>query len=105
MKILLFGKTAKSAGLQRSLAPLGELIALDADAGNCAAISPILRIDSDDPRRSAGRDRQCRRPYGGGQGEHEPELFRTINALHPQRWRRKPNVERLADPITPRLCV
>ena len=44
MKILLFGKNGQVGWeLQRSLAPLGEVIALDATAGTCAATSPIRK--------------------------------------------------------------
>ena len=50
MKILLFGKNGQVGWeLQRSLAPLGELIALGHDSGDAtakifAATSPMLKV-------------------------------------------------------------
>lgn len=85
MKILLFGKGGQVGWeLQRSLAPLGELIALDADsrqpcgdftrpddvAQSVRAIAPDVIINA--------------AAYTAvDKAESEPELVRTINALTP----------------------
>ena len=85
MKILLLGKNGQLGWeLQRSLAPLGELIALDrhsqdlcGDLGNLAGLAQTV---------------QTLRPYlivnaaahtAVDKAESEPELARTINALAP----------------------
>ena len=85
MKILLFGKGGQVGWeLQRSLAPLGELVALDFD-------SPGLCGDFTQPQGLAETIRQVRPDVivnaaahtAVDRAESEPELARTINALAP----------------------
>jgi dTDP-4-dehydrorhamnose reductase len=85
MKILLFGKGGQVGWeLQRSLAPLGELIALDADSqqpcGDFTRLDDIVqtvRAIAPDVIVNAAA-------YTGvDKAESEPELVRTINALAP----------------------
>lgn len=86
MKILLFGMGGQLGWeLQRSLAPLGELVALDHDsrdlcgdfsnleglAATVAAVRPSIIVNA---AAHTAVDR----------AESEPELVRTINALAPQ---------------------
>jgi dTDP-4-dehydrorhamnose reductase len=85
MKILLFGKNGQVGWeLQRSLAPLGELIALDVDSKNLCGdftnlegvaqtirtVAPVVIVNS---AAHTAVDK----------AESEPELARTINALAP----------------------
>gem|GEM_PF-5369073 len=57
MKILLFGKNGQVGWeLQRSLAPLGQLVALS------SASREMCGTDRAQP--CAGRNRECRRPHG-----------------------------------------
>jgi dTDP-4-dehydrorhamnose reductase len=85
MKILLFGKGGQVGWeLQRSLAPLGELVSLDFD-------SPGLCGDFTMPQGLAEAIRQVRPDVivnaaahtAVDKAENEPELARTINALAP----------------------
>lgn len=85
MKILLFGKGGQVGWeLQRSLAPLGDLVALDAD-------SQILCGDFTNPEGLAQTVRavapdiivNAAAHTAVDQAESEPELARTINALAP----------------------
>ncbi|HUW25570.1 MAG TPA: dTDP-4-dehydrorhamnose reductase [Gallionella sp.] len=85
MKILLFGKNGQVGWeLQRSLAPLGELIALDAD-------SPEMCGDFTDPDGIARTVHavvpdvivNAAAHTAVDKAESEPELARTINALAP----------------------
>lgn len=85
MKILLFGKGGQVGWeLQRSLAPLGELIALDFD-------SVELCGDFTQPQGLARTIRQVRPDLivnaaahtAVDKAESEPEIARTINALAP----------------------
>ena len=85
MKILLFGKGGQVGWeLQRSLAPLGELIALDHDStslcGNfadLAGIAATVRAVSPDVIVNAAAHTAV------DKAESEPQLARTLNALAP----------------------
>ncbi len=85
MKILLFGKGGQVGWeLQRSLAPLGELIALDAnsrelcgDFTNLEGIANTVRAVAPDVIVNAAAHTAV------DKAESEPELARTINALAP----------------------
>ena len=85
MKILLFGKGGQVGWeLQRSLAPLGEVIALDHDSselcGNfadLAGIAATVRALSPDVIVNAAAHTAV------DKAESEPELARTLNALAP----------------------
>lgn len=85
MKILLFGKNGQVGWeLQRSLAPLGELIALDADSEefcgdftNLQGITQTVRDVAPDIIVNAAAHTAV------DKAENEPELARTINALAP----------------------
>ncbi len=85
MKILLFGKNGQLGWeLQRSLAPLGELIALDrhspnlcGDLGNLTGIADTVRALRPDVIFNAAAHTAV------DKAESEPELARTINALAP----------------------
>ncbi|MSP28633.1 MAG: dTDP-4-dehydrorhamnose reductase [Methylococcales bacterium] len=83
MKILLFGKGGQVGWeLQRSLAPLGELIALDSnnedycgDFTNLTGIAATIRAIAPDVIVNAAAHTAV------DKAESEPELARTINAL------------------------
>ncbi|MDO8343849.1 MAG: dTDP-4-dehydrorhamnose reductase [Cellvibrio sp.] len=85
MKILLFGKNGQVGWeLQRSLAPLGELVALDHDSkefcGNFAdldGIAETVRAVAPDVIVNAAAHTAV------DKAESEPDLARTINALAP----------------------
>ena len=85
MKILLFGKNGQLGWeLQRSLAPLGDLIALDrhsqdlcGDLGNLPGLADTVRALRPDVIVNAAAHTAVDR------AESEPELARTINALAP----------------------
>lgn len=85
MKILLFGKGGQVGWeLQRSLAPLGELIALDADSQQLCGdftrledIAQAVRVIAPDVIVNAAAYTAV------DKAESEPELVRTINALAP----------------------
>ena len=85
MKILLFGKSGQVGWeLQRSLAPLGELVALDHDSrelcGNfadLAGIAATVRAVSPDVIVNAAAHTAV------DKAESEPQLARTLNALAP----------------------
>ena len=85
MKILLFGKNGQLGWeLQRSLAPLGELIALDrhsqdlcGDLSNLTGIADTVRTLRPDVIVNAAAHTAV------DKAESEPELARTINALAP----------------------
>ncbi len=86
MKILLFGKGGQVGWeLQRSLAPLGELVALDFD-------STDLRADFSRPDQLAGTVAAVRPDVivnaaahtAVDKAESEPELARTLNATAPR---------------------
>ena len=85
MKILLFGKNGQVGWeLQRSLAPLGELVALDSDSTelcgdftNLGGIAQTVRAVSPDVIVNAAAHTAV------DKAESEPELVRTINALVP----------------------
>ena len=86
MKILLFGKNGQVGWeLQRSLAPLGELIALDADSqelcGNFTdldGLAQTIRAVAPDMIVNAAAHTAV------DKAESEPKLARTINALAPK---------------------
>ncbi|MBG6074689.1 dTDP-4-dehydrorhamnose reductase [Polaromonas sp. CG_9.11] len=85
MKILLFGKNGQLGWeLQRSLAPLGDLIALDrhsqdlcGDLGNLPGLADTVRALRPDVIVNAAAHTAVDR------AESEPELARTLNALAP----------------------
>ncbi len=85
MKILLLGKNGQVGWeLQRSLAPLGELVALDAqsqhlcgDLSNLEGIAQTIRAVAPDIIVNAAAHTAV------DKAESEPELARTINALAP----------------------
>jgi dTDP-4-dehydrorhamnose reductase len=85
MKILLFGKNGQVGWeLQRSLAPLGELVALDSDSTelcgdftNLAGIAQSVRTVAPDVIVNAAAHTAV------DKAESEFELVRTINALAP----------------------
>lgn len=85
MKILLFGKNGQVGWeLQRSLAPLGEVVALDFDSNdhcgdftNLKGLADTVRAIKPDVIVNAGAHTAV------DKGESEPELVRTINALAP----------------------
>lgn len=85
MKILLLGKNGQVGWeLQRSLAPLGELVALDAqsqhlcgDLNNLDSIAQTVRDVAPDIIVNAAAHTAV------DKAESEPELTRTINALAP----------------------
>ncbi|HYR05516.1 MAG TPA: sugar nucleotide-binding protein, partial [Gallionella sp.] len=85
MKILLFGKNGQVGWeLQRSLAPLGELVALDADSQEMCGdftdpdglIRTIRAVAPDVVVNAAAHT-------AVDKAESEPELARAINALAP----------------------
>jgi dTDP-4-dehydrorhamnose reductase len=85
MKILLFGKNGQVGWeLQRSLAPLGELVALDADSRELCGdftdfdgLSRTIRAVAPDVIVNAAAHTAVDKAEG------EPELARAINALAP----------------------
>ncbi len=85
MKILLFGKGGQVGWeLQRSLAPLGELVALDFDSTeycgdftNLEGLQATVRAIRPDVIVNSGAHTAV------DKAESEPELVRTINALAP----------------------
>jgi dTDP-4-dehydrorhamnose reductase len=85
MKILLLGKNGQVGWeLQRSLAPLGELIALDrhsqdycGDLGNLAGLAATVQALKPDLIVNAAAHTAV------DKAESEPELARTLNALAP----------------------
>ena len=85
MKILLFGKNGQVGWeLQRSLAPLGELVALDAhgqdmcgDFTDLEGVAETIRLVAPDVIVNAAAHTAV------DKAESEPELARTINALAP----------------------
>ena len=81
MKILLLGKNGQVGWeLQRSLAPLGEVLALDSRSGdltNLAGISDTVRSFSPDVIVNAAAYTAV------DKAESEPDLARAINALAP----------------------
>ncbi|MDO8450281.1 MAG: dTDP-4-dehydrorhamnose reductase [Rhodoferax sp.] len=85
MKILLFGKNGQVGWeLQRSLAPLGELIALDrhsadrcGDLGNLQGLAATVQEVRPDVIVNAAAYTAV------DKAESEPELARTVNALAP----------------------
>lgn len=85
MKILLFGKSGQVGWeLQRSLAPLGELVALDADSRELCGdftdldgIARTVRAVAPDVIVNAAAHTAV------DKAESEPELVHTINALAP----------------------
>ena len=86
MKILLLGKNGQVGWeLQRSLAPLGELIALDrhstdhcGDLGNLAGLAETVRTVQPSVIVNAAAYTAV------DKAESEPEMARTINALAPE---------------------
>ena len=85
MKILLFGKGGQVGWeLQRSLAPLGELIALDFDSRQQCGDFTRLDDMAQTVRASAPDVIVNAAAYTAvDKAESEPELVRTINALAP----------------------
>lgn len=85
MKILLFGKNGQVGWeLQRSLAPLGELIALDADSQNMCGDFTNLEGIARTVRAVAPSVIINAAAYTAvDKAESEPDLSRTLNALAP----------------------
>ena len=85
MKILLFGKNGQVGWeLQRSLAPLGEVIALDRhSSAHCGDLSDLagLRKTVQDLRPDVIVNAAAHTAVD--KAESEPELARTLNALAP----------------------
>ena len=85
MKILLFGKGGQVGWeLQRSLAPLGELVALDADSQDfCGDFTNLEGIVETVRTIAPGIIVNAAAHTAVDRAESEPELARTINAIAP----------------------
>ncbi len=86
MKILLLGKNGQVGWeLQRALAPLGELVALDFDSPGplVADFSKPESLAATMRAVGAGHHRQCGRPHRGRRCESEPDVARALNADAP----------------------
>ncbi len=85
MKILLFGKGGQVGWeLQRSLAPLGELVALDLDSSDhCGDFTNLAGLAETIRAVQPGVIVNAAAHTAVDQAEAEPELARTINALAP----------------------
>ena len=85
MKILLFGKGSQVGWeLQRSLAPLGEVIALDFDsAGLCGNFGDLAGLAATVSAVAPDVIVNAAAHTAVDKAESEPELARTINALAP----------------------
>jgi dTDP-D-glucose 4,6-dehydratase len=85
MKILLFGKNGQVGWeLQRSLAPLGELIALDRHSrGLCGDLSNLQGLAATVQAVRADLIVNAAAHTAVDKAESEPELARTLNALAP----------------------
>ena len=86
MRILLFGKGGQVGWeLQRSLAPLGELIALDHDSadGLCGNFSDLAGLGETVRRVAPDVVVNAAAYTAVDKAESEPDLARTINALAP----------------------
>ena len=85
MKILLFGKSGQVGWeLQRSLAPLGEVVALDSSSGElCGDFTDLEGIAETVRRVAPDVIVNAAAHTAVDKAESEPELARTINALAP----------------------
>ena len=85
MKILLYGKNGQLGWeLQRSLAPLGELVALDRySAGLCGDLSNLQGLAETVQRVRPDVIVNAAAHTAVDRAESEPELARTLNALAP----------------------
>ncbi|MEP6588486.1 MAG: dTDP-4-dehydrorhamnose reductase [Polaromonas sp.] len=85
MKILLFGKNGQLGWeLQRSLAPLGELIALDRHSTDfCGDLSKLPGLADTVQRVRPDLIVNAAAHTAVDKAEREPELARTLNALAP----------------------
>lgn len=86
MKILLFGKRGQVGWeLQRSLAPLGQLVALDRDrdGGLCGDFSDLAGLAACVREVAPELIVNAAAHTAVNRAESEPELARTINALAP----------------------
>lgn len=86
MKILLFGKNGQLGWeLQRSLAPLGELIALDARSkdGCCGDLTQLAGLVETVRQLRPDLIVNAAAYTAVDRAESEPELARTVNALAP----------------------
>ena len=85
MKILLFGKNGQVGWeLQRSLAPLGEIIGLDADSKDfCGDFTNLQGLTETVRRIAPDIIVNAAAHTAVDKAESEPELVRTINALAP----------------------
>ena len=85
MKILLLGKNGQVGWeLQRSLAPLGEIIALDSDSTEfCGDFTNLQRLTESVRRIAPDIIVNAAAHTAVDKAESEPDLARTINALAP----------------------
>jgi len=85
VKILLFGKNGQVGWeLQRSLAPLGELVALASDSqGLCGDLTDLARIAQTVRAVAPDIIVNAAAHTAVDRAESEPELARTLNALAP----------------------
>jgi len=85
VKILLLGKNGQVGWeLQRSLAPLGEIIALDADSKDfCGDFANLQGLTETVRRIAPDIIVNAAAHTAVDKAESEPELVRTINALAP----------------------
>jgi dTDP-4-dehydrorhamnose reductase len=85
MKILLFGKGGQVGWeLQRSLAPLGELVALDFDSTNhCGSFTDLKGLANTVREIRPNLIVNAAAHTAVDKAESEPELARTLNALAP----------------------
>ena len=85
MKILLFGKNGQVGWeLQRSLAPLGEVIALDHDStGHCGDFTNLAGLTQTVQALRPNVIVNAAAHTAVDRAESEPELARTLNALAP----------------------
>lgn len=85
MKILLFGKNGQVGWeLQRSLAPLGELVALDSDSRElCGDFTDLKGIANTVREAAPDMIVNAAAHTAVDKAESEPDLVRTINAFAP----------------------
>ena len=91
LKILLFGKSGQVGWeLQRSLSPLGELVALDFDSTDyCGDFSNLMGLADTVQRLRPDVIVNAAAHTAVDKAESEPEFARTLNALAPEYWQKK----------------